>query len=338
MMNMTSFGDLAQSFLLQRKGADLKADMARLNQELVTGQVADVKSLLAGNTSYLAGIENDLRRLDGYKTATDEAAFFADAMQSALDRIQATSTSLSQDLLISSKNGPEPVLNQLSRNARTELESVIGALNTSVGGRAVFGGIATNQNSVANADSIMTELQTAITTAGATSVNDILSAVDAWFDSPTGYADLGYSGSQTPLSPIRISADETVSLDITAENSALRDLIKGVATAALIDDTSVALTVQQKRELMDSAGVSLLGFQDGLTAIRAEVGVSQERIDRIATRNSAERTSLEYAKGTLLSVDPYEAATKLEEVQFQLQSLYTITARMSDLSFVNFIR
>lgn len=338
MINSNSFGDLAQSFLLQRRGAALKTEMARLNQELVTGQVADVKSLLSGNTSYIAGIENDMRRLEGYKTATDEAAFFTDAMQSALERVQEAGTGLSQDLLTTSKNGPEPVLDQLSRNARAELESILGSLNTFVGGRAVFGGIATGQNPVADADTIMMELQNALTAAGATTVDDILTAVEAWFASPTGYAMSGYTGSPTALDPIRISADETVAVDITAENTALRNVIQSVATAALIEDTTVLLTVNQKRDLLDRAGIDLLGYQDGVTAIRAEIGAAQERIDRIATRNSAEATSLEFAKGALLSADPYETATKLEEVQFQLQSLYTVTARMSDLSFVNFFR
>ena len=336
MINATSFGDLAQSFSLQRRGADLKTEMERLNQELVTGQVADVKAVLAGNTSYLSGIENDLRTLAGYGTAADEAAFFTDAMQLALDRIQTTSTELSQDLLATSNNGPEPVLDQLSRNARTELDTIVSSLNTVVGGRAVFGGTATGQNPVAQADTIMTELRTAV--AGATTVDDIMSAVDTWFASPTGYAAIGYTGSTTPLSPMRIGDGETVSVQTTAANVDLREVIKNVASAALVADGALGLTTEQKRDMLGRNGESLLVSQDGLTAVRAEVGASQERIDQIAARNSAERTSLEYAKGALLSADPYETATKLEEVQFQLQSLYTITARMSDLSLVNFVR
>ncbi|WP_299684868.1 flagellin [uncultured Tateyamaria sp.] len=336
MINATSFGDLAQSFLLQRRGADLKTEMSRLNQELVTGQVADVKAVLAGNTSYLAGIESDLRTLQGYRTATDEAAFFTDAMQTALDRVQSSGTNFSQDLLTTAKNGPEPVLDQLSRNARTELETIVSALNTFVGGRAVFGGTATGASPLADVDTIMTDLRSAV--AGLTSVDDILAAVDTWFDDPSGYADVAYNGSATPLAPMRIGADETVDVRLTAENAALRDVIQSIATSALVEDLTLTLSVDQKREMLDRMGVKLLGQQDGLTAIRAEVGAAQERIDTVAARNSAQSTSLEYAKGALLGADPYETATKLEEVQFQLQSLYTITARMSDLSLVNFIR
>ena len=336
MINSTSFGDLAQSFLLQRRGADLKAEMSRLNQELVTGQVSDVKAVLAGNTSYLAGIERDLNTLQGYRTATNEAAAFTEAMQTALGRIQNVGTGLSQDILTVAQNGPEPVLDQLSRDARTQLESIVSALNTFVGGRAVFGGTDTGTSPMADVETIMTDIRAAVS--GTTSVDDLLTAVDTWFADPAGYTSVAYTGSSTPLDPLRIGVDETVNVRLTANDQALKDVIKGVATAALVDDLTLTLSVEQKREILSRSGTELLGFQDGLTAIRAETGAAQERIDAIATRNSIQSTSLEYAKGALLEADPYETATKLEEVQFQLQSLYTITARMSELSLVNYIR
>jgi flagellar hook-associated protein 3 FlgL len=37
-------------------------------------------------------------------------------------------------------------------------------------------------------------------------------------------------------------------------------------------------------------------------------------------------------------VDPYEAATKLEAAQSQLEALYTVTARLSRLNLVDFLR
>ena len=336
MINAVTFGDLAQSFLLQRRSADLRADMTRLNQELVTGQVSDVKSVLAGNVSYLAGIENDLRLLEGYQIAAREAASFAGAMQIALDRVQSAGTGYAQDALIVAQNGPEPVLDQLAVDARTELETIISALNTTVGGRAVFGGTATNRSPIADAATLLTELQTAI--AAETSVDDIMLAADAWFASPTGFTDTVYTGSDTPLSPFRLADGETVSVSLTADNAALRNVIKSVALSALADGTTLSLSVDQKRELLHRSATDLLGDQDGLTAARAGIGATQERIDQIQTRTNAQSVSLEFAKGALLNADPYETATKLEEVQFQLQSLYTVTARMSDLSLVNFIR
>jgi flagellar hook-associated protein 3 FlgL len=81
----------------------------------------------------------------------------------------------------------------------------------------------------------------------------------------------------------------------------------------------------------------LLQGQSGAVTLQSRVGFAQARIDTIATRNAAEVTSLQMARNALLEVDPFEAATKLEEAQFQLQSLYSVTVRMSQLSLVNYL-
>jgi flagellar hook-associated protein 3 FlgL len=71
--------------------------------------------------------------------------------------------------------------------------------------------------------------------------------------------------------------------------------------------------------------------------LQAQVGFSEARIEALTVRHSTERASLEMARNDLLSVDPYQSATELEQVQFQLQSLYAITSRMSQLSLVNYL-
>lgn len=335
-MNSVSLGDLAQSFVLQRRGADLKAEMTRLNKELVTGQVSDVKSILAGNVSYLAGIENDLRTLDSYRVVTTEAAQFTDAMQNALERVQVASTDYSADLLATAKNASGQVLDQFAVEARAQLQSVVSALNTSVAGRSVFAGTATDAAAIADADTLIAAFTAA--TAGAGSIDDIVAAADAWFDDPSGFAAAAYLGSDTPLGAFRIGEGETATVPYTANDAALREILKPMLLASVADDNTFAPSADAQRVLLDRAGLMMFEAQTGLTAVRADVGAAQERIDQLATRNAAEATALEYAKGALLGADPYETATKLEEVQFQLQSLYTITARMSDLSLVNFIR
>ena len=50
-MTGLSLGDLANSFMLQQRGAALKTEMAQLTQELTSGQVSDVKNVVAGNYS-----------------------------------------------------------------------------------------------------------------------------------------------------------------------------------------------------------------------------------------------------------------------------------------------
>lgn len=335
-MNSFSLGDLAQTFMLQRRGATLKADMARLNQELASGQVSDIKSILAGNVSYLTEIENDLNSLRGYEIATSEAVQFSDAIQTALDRIDTSVSDLGTTLLTKSRDAISPVLDQFSTEAESELTTIVSALNTSSAGRSLFAGNATDQPALASVDVILTGLRAA--TSGANTAQDIRAAADLWFDDPAGFAAIAYTGSDSAIAPLRLAQTEEVKLQLTAADEVFRDAIKLTALAAIAADNSFALDISDRRTLLEDAGEALFIAQGFLTATRANVGSIQARIDEIATRNATEENTLRFAKGALIQADPFETATKLEAVQFQLQSLYAITARMSDLSFVNFIR
>ena len=138
--------------------------------------------------------------------------------------------------------------------------------------------------------------------------------------------------------PFRVGNDETVEVRVTANDAALRDILKQVSIAVISEDASFGFSTSERQGLLRDSGQGLFQIQTDLTAVRASVGSAQARIDAVSTRNATEENALLIAKGALLQVDPYEAATELEAVQFQLQSLYTVTARMSDMSFVNFIR
>jgi flagellar hook-associated protein 3 FlgL len=47
---------------------------------------------------------------------------------------------------------------------------------------------------------------------------------------------------------------------------------------------------------------------------------------------------LEIARADLVAIDPFEAATRMEAAQTQLETLYSVTARLSRLSLVDFLR
>ena len=52
----------------------------------------------------------------------------------------------------------------------------------------------------------------------------------------------------------------------------------------------------------------------------------------------AESGTLELARGNLIEADPAETATFFEALEAQLKAVYTVTTRLSDLSFINFMR
>lgn len=331
-MTAVSLGDLAQSFMLRQRNSALKQDMNRLTTELATGQVADVRQVLAGNYSYLTEIERKTSVLSGYRVATSEATHFSGTMQTTLGRLDELTQDLSSSLLTA---GTSAGIVDTASEARNALKGMIGTLNTDIAGRYMFSGTATDQPPLVNAETLLNELQSVIS--GATTPADVMAAASAWFDSPIGYVAFAYQGATDPLSSFAVSQAESVTLDVRATDPGISKMLRLAAVAALADDPAFGLDVAAQSELYAISGREMLATQNDITALRANVGYVEARIDTIAARNAAEFTTLSFAKAALLEVDPFETATQLEEVQFQLQSLYSVTVRMSQLSLVNFL-
>ncbi|MDQ2090879.1 flagellin [Marimonas arenosa] len=336
-MPLYSIGDLASSFILRRQNLRLNQDLARLSQELASGTAADIPRHLDGNYAYLGDIERGLRVNEGFATAAKEAAFVTGAMQTALDRVQHTTTKLSADLVMAGKTSLPEVTETASNAARGELGALLSALNTNVAGRALFSGIATDALSFASADTFIADLKIAV--AGEVTLGGILTAIDDWFNLPGGgFETVGYLGSDTDLPPFLVGEGETVDLDLRGDSQIVRDMLKHTTIAALASDPDLAYPSYLQGELLVAAGEGMMTAQDELAQIRADLGYAEARIEENRTRLSTESTGLEMARGELLGVDLYDTATRLENVQFQLEALYTATARLSGLSLVEYLR
>ncbi|MFK7763835.1 MAG: flagellar hook protein [Roseobacter sp.] len=334
-MSSVSLGDLSHSFMLQKRSVALRQDLFKLTDELSSGRVSDVREVLAGNHNYLSGLERSLEILDGYSVATTEASYFTEAMQDSLDRVQEFSGQLGIDLIMASAGPVGVIASSPSANAEIQLDTVIKALNGSIAGRSLFAGTTTDGNALENAETLLTELMTAIS--GQTTPEDIMAAADTWFNDPAGFDALIYTGADTALAPFVLSETERVSLDIRANDATIKEILKNIGVAALASDPVLSLSVLDQSELFGITGLNLQSNQDQLTDLRSRIGLTESRIEQISVRNQAEETSTEFARNALLEAEPFETATQLESVQFQLQSLYSVTVRNSQLSLVNFL-
>ena len=174
-------------------------------------------------------------------------------------------------------------------------------------------------------------------TAGATDVASLMTAVDAWFDPGGGFETTVYLGSTTPLDPVDIGQDVSADLGFTAFDSELRDTLKGIALAGLVADGALAGDVEGRAELLQRAGEILTEGESGLTQLRARLGTVEELIEEADTARAAETSALTLTRAGLLEVDPYETASRLQQVQTQLETIYAMTARMQSLSLVNYL-
>ena len=336
-MNSISFGDLAQTTMLRRQNSHLKSEMSRLTLELSSGKVQDVSKHLGGDFSYLGEVERSVRVTAAQKTSALEAGQFSASMQGALGFVSKTLEDMSFGLIAAGNGTLDGTQDALSKEALGQLELMVNALNTSVAGRSTFAGVGTDGAALAPSSDMLAELR--ITLAGETTLAGVEAAIDGWFDTPGGgFETLGYLGEAQSLEPYLLGDGERVSLDVRADDPALRLSLKSTAMAALAADASLGFSPDVQSGMLRIAGETMLGAQDAVTMIRADLGFAEARIEEASARLASKHTSLEYTRGELLGADPYETITRLEETQFRLESLYAATSRLSELSLMGYMR
>lgn len=333
---MKPLGDLAQGFALRQRIGDVKLRMQVLSNELATGLTQDPAAHVHGDLSTIAELDRRMSVLESYRIANDETAQFAQAMQITLERIQEPTQQLSSQLIRSDLLEQDGFATILSGEAKSVLGTVIGAINTSSAGRSLFAGAATDRLPIGNIEDLLTSVRAEIS--GLTSVTDIRAAVDGWFDMPGGGFETSYyTGSLDYLSPIALSETETANLTIKADDPWFRASLKELTLATLASDPALGFPDVVQNELIKSAGEGLMRQQDEIVETRAQLGALEERIARTVVRLSSERSATEMSIATILGIDDYEAATRLEEVQAQLETIYAITARSSRLTLAEYL-
>ncbi len=332
-MTMISLGDMAQSMLLRRHNSALKADMQAAANELTTGKVADVGRAVRGDFAPLAAMDASLARLGAFRAATTEAGVMAGVMQTALGTISGLAGDLASGLLTAAASAQPAQVDAVGADARQRLGSAVSALNTRFADRAIFSGAQIDETPLPDTDALLTAVEAA--TAGSVSGADIEAAVTAWFSDPTGFAALYQGGAAR--APVPIAPGEAAMLDITATEPGLRSTLAGLVMGALLDRGALSGQPTARTDLAQRAGAGLIAAASDRTMVAARLGAVEAQIEQAASRNASETSALEIARLGIVEADPYTAAARLEAAETQLQSLYTITARLSRLSLVDYI-
>lgn len=334
-MTMTSLGDLARSLMLQRHTAAANTRLTRLTQEVAAGRHADQAAASRGDLGPLAAIDTTLARIGGWKVAAASLSSRLETMQISLGALDGIAASLSRTLVTAGSGAQSDQVDLAARDAAEYLGAAIGVLNARSGDQSVFAGTRTDGAALAGAEALLDMLMPVV--AGASNAQQVQAAVQAWFDDPAGFEAQAYRGGPAQP-PVAVGPGQSAAPGVTATDPALKSLLAGLATAALMDRGILADAPVERRELAKLSGEALLSNAAGRTMLAARVGITQGRLAQAQARNGAEETALGIARSGLTAADPYATATGLEAARTQLETLYTLTARLSGLSLLGVLR
>ncbi|CAN7239976.1 flagellar hook-associated family protein [Rhizobium sp. LjRoot98] len=335
-----------------------QVEMMKLNDEVSTGVHADYGLALGASTSKSVNISSQLDRLATLKSTNSIVTQRLAGSQEALKTMQDAAQKSLSSLMAFRDNSTADLLKIAQDQNAAAMTTFTSAANTSLNGEYLFSGINTDvqpfteytPTSAAKAsyDAALSTFIAAqpVQVPPLNSVNQFTKAqMTDFIDNSLApmYADPSVAGSKwTDWSDAssqnmtsRISANEVIqsSANLNAEGArkfALASLISTeLLSVGLSDDVRGAVT-GKAIEFMGEAVTGLISMQSNL-------GLSQERVKKANTSIEAQTKIIKANQLDLEGIDTFAASTMLKTLQSQLETSYTLTARLQQLSLINFL-
>lgn len=328
-----------------------QTEIQKLNTEIVTGRYADIGLSLAAKSSNSVTLNSDVSRLKGILDSNSLVTQRLSASQSSLELMADAAQQMLEAFITA--NGSNDV-NRL-QIAQRDVESALGAFtvagNTSSNGDYLFSGINAGtqpledylaagsapkaafdatflghfgfaQDDPAAANITVAQMDTFIST--------VLEPTFTGADWNTNWS----SASDTNISS-RISTNEVVSSSTNANTEGMRNF----ALAAVIGIELLNSPISDEvRTAVNASAISYAGSAvTGIDNERSSLGVSENRITKANTALESQIKILTLHLGDVEGVDAYEASTRMQTLLDQVELSYTLTARIQQMSLMNYL-
>jgi len=344
----TSVSSLSISQAMRHSTMRTQGELVRAQKELDTGKVFDSGLALGARTAQTVTFARDLERMNGIVDSNGLVTSRLSATQKALTHV----TSAAQDFLgVLTASASGDASQSVTRDsARTALGALTSILNTSINGEYIFAGINTDVRPIDEftpGSSAKTAFdaaflahfgfaQTAPAATGITTAQMdafITAALEPQFLGAGWQANWSSATDQTIVS--RIALNETSQTSVSANGDGMRKL--AMAASAISDLFDSNLSTAGKQALVERT-VSLVGEAiSALAELQSQTGVVEKRIAAASDRMKMQADLFERAIVETEGVDPYKAASRVQDLLSHIETSYALTARIQQLSLLRFL-
>ncbi|WP_340107286.1 hypothetical protein [Pikeienuella sp. HZG-20] len=336
-MNVTGSPDLVSHSRVTRTLAQVQKDFTRVSEELTTGVKSDVVAATGGDPAQLYALERNIALNEKQGIVIELAISRSSVTQDVLERLEAATGAVGVRLAAAVSIGDLRGAEIEAGRARGAFEEAVSALNSRFGERSLFAGAATDGPALAPADAILAEIKARV--APAATAADAIAAVEDYFSDPAGFAATGYLGSTTDASAAEIAPGQRIDFAVRADQAEVVAALSALAIGVIGAEGGFAGATQAARlEVMGGAATRGLAASDGVVALRARTGVAEEQLDIAKVRTESERTFLQIARNRVIASDPFEAGVAFNALETQLQTIFSVTARLSSLNLASYLR
>jgi flagellar hook-associated protein 3 FlgL len=327
----------------------LQGELAKANQEIVTGRYADVGLELGHKTGQGIALRQESAQLDAYTNANALTSRRLGITKMSLDQIRETAETFLSELI--SLPPHETGARMVRDNATTNLRNLVLQLNTAEGGQYVFAGTNTLEKPLksyidepeseakkAVNEAFLTKFGISQTDPGIASISaeDMEEFLNGEFSElfETGWEGI-WSTAQGGTIESRISPNEKIETSANANEDPMRKLAMAYT---LVSDLGLPDMHVETRQVIIGKAMEIMGsITHDIVAIQARIGTAEKLISEANTRMGLQKTIFEEGLGELEGVDPAEAKTRVDGYTTQIQMSYSLTSQLRQLNLLNYL-
>jgi flagellar hook-associated protein 3 FlgL len=367
----TSFiSSLSIQTTMRNSIAGVQREMVKANQEAVTQKHADLGVTLGANTARALDLSRDITRIESLHSTAALASQRLDSAELAMDNMNKVGLDIQSAILTLGNTADATNLSTARSAMKDALESFTLFANTSVQGEYIFAGInsdvkpmqdyfAPGSPAKAGFDTELNGWMAAqvppipnVSVMTKDQMNSFLDDLEGKFNgtkpltSPPHPAALAgqdfwttfFSSASDENMKSRIGPTEVIDSSTNSNSQGMRNF----AFAAIVSAELLQPEVTQvAREAVSARTTTVINkAMNGVGSIkeqRTNVGIASERVSKAEERLEAQKDILTKSLGSLENVDPEEAATRLNTMKTLLETAYTVTAKIQQLSLANYL-
>lgn len=332
---------------LRHSMSNLQRDFADAQKEVTTGQVSDAGLSLGASNGRRFNMVNDLNRLEVITDTNNRTQARLEMSISATGSVNEAAQSLFSTLTASiGGTGTSHLTQAAGKSAVTAISSL---MNTALNGEYLFGGINSGEAPIADYENggpkaaidaaFLGHFGFNSTDPGAATISgtDMTNFIDTVLNpliTGAGWTST-FSNATDETITARIGLSESITGSVSGNEQGFQNAMFAAVIAAeyINDNFNAEAQSAAAQSALDRVGTSTgeLAELQGMTGLLVNrISVSNERI-------GVQMDELTLHSDKMVAVDPYEAATRLNSLITQIETSYTLTGRIQQLSLMRYI-
>lgn len=353
-MKTSNISNLTISTAVRSTIQKAQIDLVKANYEATEGKYADVGATLGVKTAVSIDLDREILRIDGLVSTNALATQRLESSQTAMTAMYDAAQKIKEQLSIVKSSNDSATLTATNTSIRDSIDEFTGKANLAVAGEYLFSGINSDVQPLDNYLAAGSPAKAAfdaaflgyfgfnqqsastasIAATGSPSMDEFLTTVvEPMFEEPNWSAT--WSDATDTTMTNRISQTEIVQTSTTINADGMKKFMLSAVVAYEL--VSLNLDSDTRNVVVDKALEYNNEAISGINNQRTILGLSETRVSRATESLQIQKDILKNNLVDVIEVDAYEAATRVKNLEALIETAYTLTARIQQLSLVNYL-